>query len=97
MTPYRVVIEKKASRALVALDQHHRARTTGAIELLARNPYPPAARKLSNRLAYRVRVGDYRIIYSVRDTTITMMVVAMDHRKDAYRWSMALTTVKDHE
>ena len=85
MTPYRVVIEKKASRALVALDQHHRARITGAIELLARNPYPPAARKLSNRLAYRVRVGDYRIIYSVNDSTITIMVLATHHREEVYR------------
>lgn len=85
MTPYRVVIEKKASRALMALDQHHRARITGAIELLARNPYPPAARKLSNRLAYRVRVGDYRIIYSVQESTITIVVVAIGHRKDVYR------------
>jgi len=85
VTPYRVVIEKKASRALVALDQHHRARITGAIELLARNPYPPAARKLSNRLAYRVRVGDYRIIYSVNDSTITIMVLATHHREEVYR------------
>jgi mRNA interferase RelE/StbE len=85
VTPYRVVIEKKASRALMALDQHHRARITGAIELLARNPYPPAARKLSNRLAYRVRVGDYRIIYSVQESTITIVVVAIGHRKDVYR------------
>jgi mRNA interferase RelE/StbE len=85
VTPYRVVIEKKASRALVALDQHHRARITGAIELLARNPYPPAARKLTNRLAYRVRVGDYRIIYSVQESTITIVVVAIGHRKDVYR------------
>ena len=85
MTPYRVVIEKKASRALMALDQHHRARITGAIELLARDPYPPAARKLTNRLAYRVRVGDYRIIYSVQESTITIVVVAIGHRKDVYR------------
>jgi mRNA interferase RelE/StbE len=52
---------------------------------LARNPYPPAARKLSNRLAYRVRVGDYRIIYSVQESTITIVVVAIGHRKDVYR------------
>lgn len=85
MTPYRVVMEKKASRALVALNPPDRARITGAIELLARNPYPPAARKLTNRLAYRVRVGDHRIIYSVDDGTITIVVVAIGHRKDVYR------------
>jgi len=85
VTPYRVVIEKKASRALMALETHHRARITGAIELLARNPYPPAARKLTNRLAYRLRVGDYRIIYSVQESTITIVVVAIGHRKDVYR------------
>ena len=85
MTAYRVVMEKKASRAILAVDQHHRARITGAIELLARNPHPPAARKLTNRLAYRVRVGDYRIIYSVDDTTITIIVLAIGHRRDVYR------------
>ena len=85
MTPYRVAIEKTASLARLAVDQHHRARITGAIELLARNPHPPAARKLTNRLAFRVRVGEYRIIYSVNDTTITIMVLAIGHRKDVYR------------
>jgi mRNA interferase RelE/StbE len=85
VTPYRVVMEKKASRAILAVDQHHRARITGAIELLARNPHPPAARKLTNRLAFRVRVGEYRIIYSVNDTTITIMVLVIGHRKDVYR------------
>lgn len=82
---YTVVIERKASRALLALDPQQRARIAGAIELLSTNPYPPAARKLRNRPAYRVRVGDYRIIYTVNENTITIVVIAIGQRRDIYQ------------
>lgn len=85
MIRYTVVIERKASRALLALDPQQRARIAGAIELLSTHPFPPAARKLTNRPAYRVRVGDYRIIYTVNDTTITIVVLGIGHRRDVYR------------
>lgn len=85
MTRYTVFFEKKASKALLSLDPPELARIAGAIELLARHPFPPAAKKLKNRAAYRVRVGDYRIIYVVQDTTITIVIVAIGHRRDVYR------------
>lgn len=85
MTRYEVVIEKKASKALLSLDPPDRARIAGAIELLSTNPFPPAAKKLTNRAAYRVRVGDYRIIYVVQDSTITIVILAIGHRRDVYR------------
>ena len=85
MIRYTVVIERKASRALLAVDPPNRARIAGAIELLSTHPLPPAARKLTNRSAYRVRVGDYRIIYTVNDTTITIVVLGIGHRRDVYR------------
>jgi len=84
MTIYQVVIEKKAHRALHALEATHRVRIVAAIELLARNPFPPAARKLRNRQGYRVRVGDYRILYVVAKSTITIVVLAIGHRSDVY-------------
>ena len=85
MTRYTVVIEKRASKTLLSLDAKQRARIAGAIEVLSANPFPPAARKLTNRPAYRVRVGDYRIIYTVNEKTIIIVVLALGHRKDIYR------------
>lgn len=85
MTTYTVIIERKASKTLLSLEPRQRARIAGAIELLAQNPFPPSARKLTNRAAYRVRVGDYRIIYTVHERTITIAVLGIGHRKDVYR------------
>ena len=84
MTIYQVVIEKKARRALLSLNKKQQARIVGAIELLARNPLPPAARKLRNRDGFRVRDGDYRVIYTINDTLITIVVLAIGHRGDVY-------------
>lgn len=44
--------------------------------------FPPAAKKLTYRAAYRVRVDDYRIIYVVQDDTITIVILALGHRRD---------------
>jgi mRNA interferase RelE/StbE len=61
------------------------ARVRGAIELLARDPRPPASRQLRGREGRRVRVGDYRILYTVRDEVLLIVVVDIGHRRDIYR------------
>jgi mRNA interferase RelE/StbE len=60
-------------------------RIQGAIELLARDPRPPASRPLVGRDGYRVRVGDYRIIYQIHDEILLVVVVALGHRREVYR------------
>ncbi|HEU4701168.1 MAG TPA: type II toxin-antitoxin system RelE/ParE family toxin, partial [Conexibacter sp.] len=56
----------------------------GAITLLAEDPRPPAARALRGRPGLRVRVGDYRIVYTVADDVLLIVVVAVGHRRDVY-------------
>jgi len=56
----------------------------GAIALLAKDPRPPAARALQGRPALRVRVGDYRIIYTVADDVLLVVVVTLRHRREVY-------------
>lgn len=56
-----------------------------AIELLGDEPHPPAAKPLSGRSAWRVRVGDYRVIYEIHDDVLTVYVVALGHRREVYR------------
>jgi mRNA interferase RelE/StbE len=81
---YRIEITRLAAKALRAVHPRDQPRIRGAIELLALDPRPPAARKLSGRDGYRVRVGDYRILYTVRDDVLLIVVVAIGHRRDVY-------------
>ena len=60
-------------------------RLQGAIELLRTTPYPPKATRLVGRDGYGVRVGDYRVIYLVRDDTLVVVVVRSGHRSQVYR------------
>jgi mRNA interferase RelE/StbE len=82
---YRVEVRPAAIRALRKLDPKIRPRIEGAIALLAEDPRPPASRPLKGRPGYRVRVGDYRIIYTVQDDALLIVVVTLGHRRDVYR------------
>jgi mRNA interferase RelE/StbE len=84
VTPFRIELRPAAIRALRKLDPPVRRRIQGTIALLAQDPRPPAARKLQGRDALRVRVGDYRIIYTVEDDVLLVIVVTLGHRKDVY-------------
>lgn len=84
MTAYRVELRPAAARALRKLPPEVSPRIQGAIELLARDPRPPAARALQGRPGLRVRVGDYRIVYAVEDDVLLVVVVTVGHRRDVY-------------
>jgi len=81
---YRIELRPAAVRALRKLDPQVRHRVQGAIALLAEDPRPPAARALRGRPGLRVRVGDYRIIYTVTDDVLLVVVVTLGHRRDVY-------------
>ncbi len=84
MTEYRIELRPSAVRALRKLDPQVRHRLQGAIALLAQGPRPPAARALQGRPGLRVRVGDYRIIYTIADDVLLVVVVTIGHRRDVY-------------
>lgn len=84
MSRYRVEVRPAAIRALRKVDPKMRPRVEGAIALLAEDPRPPASRPLTGRAGYRVRVGDYRIIYTVHDDVLLVVVVTLGHRRDVY-------------
>jgi mRNA interferase RelE/StbE len=71
--------------ALRKLDPQVRPRIQGAIALLAQDPRPPSARAVRGRPGYRVRIGDYRIIYTVADDVLLVIVVTLGRRRDVYR------------
>lgn len=81
---YRIELRPAAARALKKLDPPVRRRIQGAITLLAQEPRPPAARALRGRPGLRIRVGDYRIVYTVRADVLLVVVVTVGHRRDVY-------------
>jgi mRNA interferase RelE/StbE len=84
LSRYRIELRPAAHRALRKLDPQVRRRIQGAVALLAEDPRPPNAKKLNGRDAFRVRVGDYRVIYTVDDGILLVVVVTLGHRRDVY-------------
>ena len=84
MTAYRIELRPAAVRALRKLDGDVRLRLQGAIALLAQDPRPPGSRPLRGRDGWRVRVGDYRVIYTIQDDVLLVVVVALGHRREVY-------------
>lgn len=83
---YRVEIARRAVKTLAGLPRREQQRIRAAIDLLAENPRPPGCVALAGGLGgYRVRVGDYRIVYEVHDDRLVVQVVRVGHRRDVYR------------
>ena len=84
MSRYKIELRPAAARALRKLDPQVARRIQAAIALLAEDPRPPASRPLRGRPAWRVRVGDYRIIYTIEDDVLLVVIVTLGHRRDIY-------------
>jgi len=81
---YQVELRPAAIRALKNIDHQDRDRIRGAIALLSEDPRPPGAKALRNRPGFRVRVGDYRILYTIDDSVLIVAVITLGHRRDVY-------------
>ena len=82
---YRVEIASAAVRQLRKLDRAAQRRVQAAIELLAVEPRPSGAKKLvGGGGEWRVRTGDYRIVYEIHDNVLLVLVVAVGHRREVY-------------
>lgn len=82
---FDVLLAPAAERQLRTLDPSGRRRVQAAIDLLAEDPRPPAARQLVGGAGeWRVRTGDFRIIYEIRDAELLILVVKVGHRRDVY-------------
>lgn len=83
---YRIALSPAAARELRKLDPQVRRRIQGALELLSVDPRPPAATRLVGGAGeWRVRTGDYRIVYEVIDDQLLVLVLRVGHRREVYR------------
>lgn len=87
MVSYRVIVSKEALKEIESLGQRaDRSRIMARIRKLADNPRPQGSTKLKGPFErYRLRQGDYRILYEIRDEILIVTIVHVGHRKDIYR------------
>jgi mRNA interferase RelE/StbE len=83
---YSIRIKKTARKELEAINtKADRLRIVKRIQLLSDDPRPIGSRKLSGRELYRIRQGQYRILYTIEDAVLTINVIKVGHRKDVYQ------------
>ena len=85
MASYRLRIKPSAVKELEAVTLKDRKRLVARIRRLAKEPRPQGCEKLSGHEKYRVRQGDYRILYSIDDAESAVLIVKVGHRRDVYR------------
>jgi mRNA interferase RelE/StbE len=82
---YKIRVKKSAQKELEQISPPYHQKIIEAIDALAENPRPEGVKKLKGDEAYRIRVADYRVIYTIEDVVQIIEVQRIRHRKDAYR------------
>jgi mRNA interferase RelE/StbE len=86
MALYKIEWKRSATKELRQLPKNAIQKALSIVETLTNNPHPNASKKLSGTdNTYRIRFGDYRIIYNVMDQVLIIEVIRVGHRKDIYR------------
>ncbi|MDX2224976.1 MAG: type II toxin-antitoxin system RelE/ParE family toxin [Rhodospirillaceae bacterium] len=83
--PYRLAYSKIAEREIKRLDSTILRRVINAIEQLQTDPRPRGCKKLVGREEWRIKVGDWRVIYRIEDHVLIVTVIRVSHRSDAYK------------
>jgi len=82
---YKLLIKPSAVKELEALPAKDRRRLVGRLQKLSSEPRPPGSEKLSGHDLYRIRQGNYRVLYSVEDLALIVLVIKIGHRREVYR------------
>lgn len=82
--PYFLAFSKQAIKELENINEPFYTKIKEAIFSLTENPRPVGYKKLKGRDGYRIRVGDYRVIYEIFDTELMIDIITLGHRKDIY-------------
>ena len=85
MASYSLDFKPSVKRDLKAIPRREVLTILDAISNLSDNPFPPQSKMLTGREGWRLRVGSYRVIYTVSSSDITLFVVKVGHRKNIYR------------
>lgn len=82
---WRVEVQRPAEKELRRVSPEARRRIAQTLRSLENNPFPHGLKKLTGSEGYRIRVGDYRILYTIHESEALVRISAVGHRKDVYR------------
>jgi mRNA interferase RelE/StbE len=83
---YKIEWKRSATKELQKLPRQMISKIVAAVDSLSSNPYPQGVRKLvSTENSYRIRVGDYRVLYNIVENKLIVEIIRVGHRKDIYR------------
>jgi len=85
MEKYKLTFKKSVAKDLRSIPKQDIKRIIQRFDELSYNPRPMGCEKLSGQERYRIRQGDYRIIYEIRDDVLVVVVVKVGHRREVYR------------
>lgn len=85
MASYELRFRASVAKDLRSISKRNVARILKRIESLSEDPRPPGCEKLSGQQRYRVRQGNYRIIYEIQDDVLVVTIVTVGHRRNVYR------------
>jgi mRNA interferase RelE/StbE len=85
MAKYKITIKKSAAKELEDVPKKDLRRIVKRIQSLTQNPRPHGCQKLSGQTRFRIRQGDYRIVYSIGDKDCIVDIVKIGHRREIYR------------
>ncbi len=86
MASYKIEWKQSAKKELKKLDKQIVPRILQAVENLVDNPYPSGSKKLiGSDSIYRIRVGDYRIVYNIKSSVLIIEIIKVGHRREIYR------------
>ncbi|MBD3350648.1 MAG: type II toxin-antitoxin system RelE/ParE family toxin [Candidatus Lokiarchaeota archaeon] len=82
---YKISVRRKAQKQLARIPASDYEKVKAAILALANNPRPSGSKKLKGRPGWRIRQGNYRVIYEIQDDQLIILVLDIGDRKDIYR------------
>lgn len=85
MERYKIIVRKSVAKDIKGVPQKEILRILALIESLANDPRPSGSKKLSGQERYRIRQGNYRILYEIKDDKLIICVVKVGHRREVYR------------
>ncbi|MBI4219464.1 MAG: type II toxin-antitoxin system RelE/ParE family toxin [Chloroflexi bacterium] len=85
MGSYRLRAKSSAAKELQNLALRERRRVIGRVQALSSQPRPPGSEKLAGQERYRLRQGNYRILYEIDDAERSVVIFKIGHRRDVYR------------
>lgn len=81
----RVILPKSVQKELDRLPDDRADRILARLAALETNPRPPDVKKLKGRDGWRIRIGDYRVIYEIHDPALQVLIIKVGHRREAYQ------------